>query len=252
MAQTKVQRHKTGIIYKSFHHFSIHKLLFALRPKPSYAPSLFQKTSHFSSMKQVKLSVLNREQKGRGPARRLRAKGEIPAILYGKGGAHPLSVQEAELRKLLKTIKGTTAIVEVSDEKGKKALSLLQEIQRNPQTDRFIHVDFREISPDEMMSATLLVRTKGESIGVKSENGVMEILLHEIEVKCLPSNLPEFIEVEVSALHAGESVHVRELPSIQGVSYTMDPELVVISITEPDTGEETTEAGVETSPAPTQ
>jgi len=189
-------------------------------------------------MKLLKLPVHPREKTGRGPARSLRASAQIPAVIYGKSGVRHLTLREPDFRLLMRAVAGTSALVEISDEKGVATLSLLQEVQRDARTDRFVHVDLREVSANEPMRAAIPVRIFGESVGVKLEGGVVEISRHDLYVKCLPKDMPDIIMVDVTELHAGKSMHVRDLKPIPGVTYAEDADEVVLACVVPKVEEE--------------
>lgn len=180
-------------------------------------------------MKQLKLSVSHREAVGTAASNRLRKQGLIPGVIYGKSGNESISIDEAELRKLLRATSGSASLISVSSDKGSSKLTIIEKLQREPSTGAFLHVDFHEVSANEPMHATLPVHTVGEATGVKFENGTLEILQHTLHVKCLPKNLPEFISVDITDLHAGQSIHVKDLDSIEGVTFLGDAEAVVIS-----------------------
>jgi large subunit ribosomal protein L25 len=195
-------------------------------------------------MKLLKLPVHPREKMGRGPARSLRRSGQIPAVIYGKSGVRHLAVNATDFRLLMRAVAGTAALVEISDQAGAATLSLLQEIQRDARTDHFVHIDLKEVSANEQMYATVPVRVFGEAIGVKMEGGIVEVGRHEIEVKCLPKDLPDFISVDVSELHAGDSIHVSDLKPIEGVIFAEDADEVIAACVIPAVEEvETPAAG---------
>lgn len=184
-------------------------------------------------MKHIKLNVRARTGTGRGPAKRLRASGQVPAVLYGKHTeAVPLAVEGSEISRLLRETAGAAALIELAREGEKPTLSVVQEVQRNAITDKIIHIDFHEVSAREAMETHVNVHLVGESIGVKNENGVIDLSAFQITVKCLPKDLPGFIEVDVTDLHVGGMVHVKDLPKYEGVEYLADPDLVVVSCIE--------------------
>ncbi len=203
-------------------------------------------------MKQLKLKVANRQETGRRQARRLRAQGRIPGVIYGKAGSRALTIEEHELRQLLRQMSGGAAIVEVEDNAGHKVISIVQEVMRDAVTDRLTHVDLHEISANEKMRATVPVHLVGESVGVKDESGVIEFFTHQLEVRCLPKNLPEYIEVNISGLHVGESVHISNLLHLEGVEFMADKETTVVACAEPALEVPTTEgeAAKSAEPAP--
>lgn len=183
-------------------------------------------------MKQLKLSVSHREVLGSRACKRLRKQGSIPGVIYGKSGNESVSINEGELRKLMRATAGSVSLILVSTNEGSGKLTVIEKLQREPSTGAFLHVDFHEVSADEPMHAMLPVHIVGEAIGVKSENGTVEVLHHTLNVKCLPRNLPEFITVDISDLHAGKSIHVKDLPAMEGVTFLDDQETVVVTCSE--------------------
>jgi large subunit ribosomal protein L25 len=181
------------------------------------------------------LKVSTRAQTGRSASRRLRKVNRIPAILYGKhSNPEKLSVEVPEFTKLLKTVAGRALLIQLDrDDKAEKALSFLQEIQRDPMTDRYLHVDLHEVKPDERFEIRVPVHVVGESFGVKNQNGVLEIASHVLRVRCLPSDLPEAIEVDVTALNVGQTIKVGELKPITGVVFLDDKGQPVVACVEP-------------------
>ncbi len=181
------------------------------------------------------LKVATRAQTGRSASRRLRKVNRIPAILYGKHSApEKLSIEVPEFTKLLKSVAGRTLLIELSrDDKAEKALSFLQEIQRDPITDRYLHVDLHEVKPDETFEIRVPVRVSGESFGVKNQSGVLEIASHMLRIRCLPSDLPETIEIDVTPLKVGETVKVGELKPVAGVTFLDDKGQPVVACVEP-------------------
>lgn len=184
-------------------------------------------------MKQLKLSVSHRDVLGSSACKRLRKAGQIPAVIYGKSGVDHLTVDEKVLRKLMRATGGSATLIEVTSDKGIAKLSVIEKLHREPTTGAFLHVDFHEVLANEEMHATLPVHTEGESIGAKQENGVLEVVLHHVEVKCLPKNLPEYITIDISDLHVGQSIHLKSIPPMTGVTVLGDPETVIVSCSEP-------------------
>ena len=186
-------------------------------------------------MSEYILNTKARTQKGRSASRRLRKANCIPAILYGKHTKpESLVVETPEFTRLLKAVAGRAVLVELNCEgRSEKALSFLQEVQRDPMTDRFLHIDFQEVKAGEKIELDVPVRTKGESIGVKSQNGVLEILTHELRVRCLPKDLPAIIEIDVSELEVGEVIKVSELTAISGVEFLDIKGQPIVSCVEP-------------------
>ena len=181
-------------------------------------------------MKQQKLTVRPRNGIGRGHSRRIRAGGEIPAVIYGKHSEpQALAVNERMLGQLLKDIGGSAAVLEIDSEGSQPRLSIIKEVQRNPVNDRILHLDLNEVSADEEIEVDVTVHMTGHSFGVLNEAGALDVSSHDLAVRCLPGNLPEFIQVDVTDLHVGQTIHVRDLKPIEGVTFIDDEDLPVIS-----------------------
>jgi large subunit ribosomal protein L25 len=194
---------------------------------------------------QFTLNVSPREGTGRSASRRLRKQDRIPAILYGKHTAPvTLSVENAEFIRLVKAIGDNAALIELKGSK-EQALSILQEKQRDPMTDRYLHVDLHEVKPDEKMEINVPVHTSGESTGVKNESGVLEASSHTLRIRCLPKDLPAFIDVDVTELRVGQTIHIREMKPVPGVAFLGDKNQPVVSCVQPV--EEIVAAVVETA-----
>ncbi len=195
-------------------------------------------------MQQFKLNAKTREGKGRGPSRRLRAAGYLPAVIYGpKTGARPIAIKESEFRMMMRARGDTASLVQVYVDDEEPALSQIKDFQRNAVTQRLVHVDIYEVDPNTPMTAEIPVRTKGEPIGVLNENGTLDAAF-ELTVRCLPKDLPQFIEVDVSELHVGDTIHIEDLPEIPGVTFPPGQSDVVASCV--------AEAQEEEPPAPTE
>lgn len=186
-------------------------------------------------MQQFKLNVLTRENTGRGVARRLRAEGNIPACIYAKGTSRSITVSAVDFRALTREIDGGAALVELTDDKGVSALTLIQDVQNHAIKARVDHIDFHEVSRGESFVAQIPVQLTGEkdALGVKNEGGMIDHASHEVEVRCRPSALPEFVEVDVSKLSVGDAIHVRDLAAIEGVEFLDEPDQVVVSCQAP-------------------
>jgi large subunit ribosomal protein L25 len=181
------------------------------------------------------LKVASRAQTGRSASRRLRKVNRIPAILYGKHtNPEKLSIEVPEFTRLLKTVAGRALLIELArDDKNEKALSFLQEIQRDPITDRYLHVDLHEVKPDETFEIRVPVRVVGESFGVKNQSGVLEIASHVIRIRTLPKDLPEAIDVDVTALNVGQTIKIGEIKAPAGVTFLDDKGQPVVACVEP-------------------
>ncbi len=185
-------------------------------------------------MKKYQLTVTTREGTGRSASRRLRKAEKIPAILYGKHTKPVnLAVAAPEFVKLLKEISGRAALIELKRDAGATALSILQEIQRDPITDKYLHLDLQEVKENEKMILNVTIHVVGEAYGVKTEGGILETASHRLRIRCLPKDLPAFIEVNVADLKVGETIHVSELKPIAGVEFLDDKNQTVVLCVEP-------------------
>ena len=184
---------------------------------------------------QLTLNVFPRTQTGRSASRRLRRANRVPAILYGKHTSpEKIALEGTELVKLLKAVAGRSVLIELQvPERTEKPLSILQEIQRDPITDKYLHVDLHEVKADEKFEIEVPVHIFGESFGVKNESGVLEIASHTLKVRCLPKDLPAVIPVDVTPLKVGETVKVGELKPIPGVDFLDHKGQPVVSCVEP-------------------
>jgi large subunit ribosomal protein L25 len=160
-------------------------------------------------MSQVVLSARNRQSKGSGEARRIRRSGRIPGVIYGRSGkAVSIDLDALEFTNGIKNISESTIVkVEVD---GKPYDAFVKDTQRNIVDGNILHVDFYEVESGVAVRARVSIQLKGNAIGVR-EGGILEFPLHEIEVECLPKDLPERIELDISGLGANQSVHVRDL-----------------------------------------
>jgi large subunit ribosomal protein L25 len=197
---------------------------------------------------QLSLTITPRAQTGRSASRRARKANQIPAILYGKHTSpQTLSVDAPEFTRLVKAVAGRALIIElVQKDKAEKALSFVQEIQRNPITDKFVHVDFREVKADEKLDIDVPVSFVGEAHGVKTQGGVIEIAAHTVRIRCLPKDLPPFIEVDITELKVNETLKVANLKAPAGVEFrdlAGQPVVSILSIEEEAAAEATPAAG---------
>jgi large subunit ribosomal protein L25 len=186
---------------------------------------------------QVQLSARPRSESGRNAVKSVRARGAVPAVIYGRKSAPAnLEVSRRELEALLSHSVGENILVELQIEDGAKKstqLSLIQEVQHHPIARNILHVDFQAVSASEEITADVSIEATGEADGVKNFGGLLEQSIRSIEVRCLPQNLPELLSVDVSALGIGGAIHIRDLQLPAGVTATGDPDLTVFIVAEP-------------------
>ena len=189
-------------------------------------------------MEKVILKASVRNETGKRVAKDLRAKGLVPANVY-KGGkdATSLTVSCVVLKEILHTKAGENALITLkisdADASTKDRTVLIKEIQRHPVSDDILHVDFNEISLTEMLKVDVPLVSKGEAIGVKAEGGILEHVLRELTVECLPTAIPEKIEVNVTDLKIGGHIFVKDIMVPEGVKILNDGELIALVIKAP-------------------
>lgn len=177
-------------------------------------------------MEILELKAEKRTTKGSKAARKLRESGQIPAILYGhKEDNVMLSLKDTDFMRLLQT---RTRLIWLAFD-NKKESALIKDVQHDNLSDRIDHVDFSRIDLDERVHLRVSVEVYGEPIGVK-DGGILTHTLKSVEIECLPAVIPEKIKVNISSLGLGKSIHVRELPQVEGIRYLPDPETVVASV----------------------
>jgi large subunit ribosomal protein L25 len=202
--------------------------------------------------KQVKLKVEPRTATGRSAARRLKARGIVPAVVYGgKEKSQPLQVSARDINAMLSHASGENILVEL-EIAGQKATrtALLQEVQHSPVGGDVLHVDFHAISMDEKIQADVPLEPLGVPNGVKNFGGLLEQNLRALAIECLPRDLPDRITVDVSALNIGDSIHVRDIKLPAGVTAKVQAELTAFSVMAPVIEEEPVAAEAEAAAGP--
>ena len=193
---------------------------------------------------QVKLSARPRTESGRNAVKQVRARGSVPAVIYGnKTTPANLEVSHRDLEVLLSHAVGENILVELEIQDGSKKssqLSLIQEVQHHPIARDILHVDFQAVSMTEEISASVTIEAVGEADGVKNFGGLLEQSIRSLSVRCLPQNLPEVITVDVSALKVGDSIHIRDIKLPAGVTAEDNEDLTVFIVAEPSVSAEST------------
>ena len=205
-------------------------------------------------MEQVKLEAKVRKELGKEVVKRERVKGIIPAVVYRKGEkSMPLFLDRKSMDKALHTSAGENALINLKiegDEKAKAKTCILKEIQHDPLSGHILHVDFNEISLTEEIKVSVPLAAKGESVGVKQEGGVLEHLLWEIQVECLPTDIPQKLEVDVSNMKIGDALFIKDIVAPKGVKILNDPEVRIFAVDKPiEIVPEEVAAAAETAPA---
>ena len=188
-------------------------------------------------MEEIILEIQPREELGKNKVKGLRGKGFIPAVIYAEGKkSQAIKVSHRQLWQLIHQHRLESMVInlKIQDDKKQKGRScLIKEIQYDPVKGDIIHVDFNEISLTKVIKVNVPVVAKGEPIGVKQEGGSLEHILWEIEVECLPTDIPKGIEVDVSQLEIGDAIHIKDITFPPNIKVLNSPEAIVFSVTAP-------------------
>jgi large subunit ribosomal protein L25 len=179
------------------------------------------------------LNATARTGSGKGGARKLRATGKVPAVVYGHGDKNvPLALDRHELELLLHAISVENTVISLVTDGGTGKDVLIRDVQMHPYRPEVLHVDFIQLHAGEVIRMKIPVRLTGNPAGVRDEGAVLDQVIYDIEVECLPGNIPEAFEVDVSNLGVGESVRVSEL-SLPNVRIIADGDLPIASVVPP-------------------
>lgn len=196
-------------------------------------------------MEHTALVVEERKELKKGPAKRLRRADKIPAIVYGAKAPLPVTIDGFDFRKKFKVIQ-ENMIIDLTCGK-KKMQVFIKDYDQNIIDGQLIHIDFFEIEKGKMFKTRVPVTCIGVPAGVR-DGGILEHKFNEIEIECLPKDMPESIELDISELGLGESIHVGALPQLKGVKYLVEESLTVVVVTHAKAevvAEATDEEGVE-------
>jgi len=181
-------------------------------------------------MSEVVVAAESRTELGGRAAKRMRRAGRVPAVLYGRNQETvTLSVGERELNTALHTEAGFNAIINL-EMGGERQPTLAREIQRHPVRSDIVHLDFIRISLSEAVEAEVAIETTGTPVGVRESGGIIEHLRNEVLVRALPTNIPNQILADISALDIGDVLRVRDLPELPGVLYLDEPVTGLVAV----------------------
>lgn len=192
-------------------------------------------------MELIELKTNIRTTTGNGPARRLRQKGQIPAVLYGPGTESVLlSVNISDIDRILK--KGRIAqallnLVILNNEETSTKTVMVKELQHHPVSRNFLHIDFYEVAMDRKIMVNIPVTTIGKAKGVEN-GGILQIIRRELEVQCFPLDVPESIEIDITDLDVGDSIHVGDISRQSGIEFLGEENFTVVTVVTPKIEEE--------------
>ncbi len=185
-------------------------------------------------MKMQELTITKRDTFGKGPARRLRRDGVVPAILYGGAATQSIAVDPKNVLRIIHGHEGTTQLLTLKmDGESGTRMAVIREMQFDPVSERLLHVDLQEVLADRAITVRVAVHPVGEAIGVKDTKGILSLVLHELEVSCLPGNIPERIDADVSGLAIGDVLTVAALAVTEGVRILNDPGQAIATVSPP-------------------
>jgi large subunit ribosomal protein L25 len=185
-----------------------------------------------------KIKAEKRGAFGKNASRRLRREGMMPAVFYGADRANvPLTLKKKDLFTILMSESRERTIFQISYDSELKDV-MIKELQRNPVTDEILHADFIQIAMDRAIHVSIPVITVGEAVGVKTEGGFVDLITREVEIECLPKNIPERMEVDISNLHLRQSLKVGDLTAPEGVKLISRPDTLLVIIEAPSKEEE--------------
>ncbi len=197
------------------------------------------------------LTIKRREATGKQVAKRLRRQGLVPAVLYGGGTPEVLTVAAADVIKVIHGREGSATLLNIrfEDGGGSTRTAIIRDMQFDPVTERVIHVDLQEVRMDQAITVGVPVHAKGEAEGVRDQGGILEMILREVQVSCLPGQIPEKIVVDVSALKIGDVLTVASLTPPEGVRILNDPGQAVVTVSPPMAEEVAAPPAAEAVPA---
>ncbi len=190
-------------------------------------------------MEEIKLDVQIREKIGSRKVKSIRREDFVPAIVYGGEKKVPTAIKVDRLayERIMRQHRGQSVVFHLSVLEGEKKLrdysAIVKEEQHHPVMDTLIHLDFQRISLKEEIEVKVPIEVKGEAIGVKKDGGSLDQPLRELNIVCLPTDIPQKFELDVSELNIGDSIHVRDIQLPAGVKTNHDEEALVLSIVPP-------------------
>jgi large subunit ribosomal protein L25 len=193
------------------------------------------------------LDATVRESRGKNEARRTRADGKVPAVLYGLTGAGKaestaIAVEPKALTKILHSEAGANTLISLKLAGAGDTRVLVKDYQLDPITHQILHADFYRIAMDKVLQITVPITVKGEAPGVKQQGGILEYVHRQVEVECLPGDIPEHIEINIGELMLHQGVRVRDLPVNPKVKPVSDPDMMIVHVVMPKAEEAATPA----------
>src|SRR5438552_3961885 len=186
-------------------------------------------------MQMQELTVTQREGKGKQAAKRLRRERQLPAILYGGTTPEPIAVDPKAVLKMIHGHEGSTQLLSLKFDGGAASsrMAIIRDMQFDPVSEDLLHVDLQEVAADRAITVRVAVHPVGEAVGVRDTKGILSLVLHELEISCLPTNIPQRIDADVSELAIGDVLTVRNLVAPEGVRILNDPGQAIATVSPP-------------------
>ena len=201
------------------------------------------------------LEAVKREGRGKNEANRLRASGKIPAVVYGSRAEGkvpegvPVSVDPKQVLRILHSESGANTLITLRVEGSSEARVMVKEYQLDPITHQLLHADFYQLALDKAITVVVPVTLKGEPKGVKQQGGLLDFVTREIQVQCLPTEIPEHIDIDVSEMMLNQSIRVRDLAQDSKWKAVTPPDTMIVHVVMPKAEESAQAATVEGAPA---
>ncbi len=187
---------------------------------------------------QATLAAATRNTRGKNEARRLRRAGRLPAIVYGGTPVESRSVEvdPKALWRILHSESGVNTLVDLQVDGDALGQVLIKDIQHDPITDELLHVDFYRLAMDKAITVTVPVTLSGEAAGVKQQGGLLDFVTREIQVECMPADIPEHVDIDVHELMIGDGVRVRDVAEGRSWTAVSDLDTLLVHVTTAKTG----------------
>lgn len=185
-------------------------------------------------MAMQELTVQQRGETGKQVAKRLRRAGVVPAVLYGGAKPESISVDPKAVLRIIHGHAGSTQLLNLTFAGGAGTrMAIIRDLQFDPVSERLLHVDLQEVTADRAITVRVAVHPVGEAVGVRDQKGILNVVLHELDVSCLPTLIPERIDADVAALMIGDVLTVGDLSAPEGVRILNDPGQAVVTVAAP-------------------
>ncbi|NOZ60647.1 MAG: 50S ribosomal protein L25 [Calditrichaeota bacterium] len=183
----------------------------------------------------ITLSLQSRSETGKENAKRLRREGKVPGVFYAHGEKTvPVVVGDRELAKVISQVGG---LVDIKIDDRRKRKAIIKEVQSDPVTNKFYHVDIMGVRLKEKVTVTVPIQVVGDAIGVKEQGGILHQYSHEIEVSCLPLDIPDHVEIDVTDLNIGDSISVADI-QLENAAIVNDPDQPLATVMAPSVSKE--------------